>query len=284
MSQIRGARPILIVVAALLGACTAQNPAPTPPIELASPTASSATASPSPQTLQPTVGPTAPPEPTAVMERVGWTLDGAVPIDAQTTQLQVLAAHAGCGLKADTVGPLLPPHITYRETQIVIVLEGIVGFKDGCRSVDPITVPAIIALDQPIGDRQLVDASYDPPSIRWRSPPADAIPLATWVTEPRPIGAPFGPMMCAGIGRTGTLTGAPDDLRLVWVDPDHGDNWPRTRWLWPPGFKVVFLDGGFDVLDESNAVVHREGEPVDGACVASDSALSLYSTGYLVVK
>jgi hypothetical protein len=80
---------------------------------------------------------------------------------------------------------------------------------------------------------------------------------------------PLGPsgiaLVCGGVGLDATLHGDPGDPHLVWLDNTVPDGTVRVEAKWPPGYRVRF-DPRAEVLDGTDHVVLRAGDPVLGAC------------------
>jgi len=73
---------------------------------------------------------------------------------------------------------------------------------------------------------------------------------------------------CGGVGFNATLAGSVSDPRLVWLVA-HGlgssSASGRVDVVWPPGYRVRFSPT-LEVLDGSDTVQLRGGDPVGGAC------------------
>jgi hypothetical protein len=66
---------------------------------------------------------------------------------------------------------------------------------------------------------------------------------------------------CAGIGFDGSLQGDPSDPRVAWIVVGGR----RVEVVWPTGFQARF-DPRLEILDATDTVVLREGDPVTGGC------------------
>lgn len=72
---------------------------------------------------------------------------------------------------------------------------------------------------------------------------------------------------CAGVGLLdATLHGSPSDPRVAWI---HLQGFGDRQAVFPVGFTARF-NPSLEVLDANGAVVFREGEKIDGACVSGD--------------
>lgn len=71
---------------------------------------------------------------------------------------------------------------------------------------------------------------------------------------------------CRGIGIVGTLEGDPNDPRVTWLSTADG----RRELVWPAGYHARFYRfvANLEILDATGNVVHRQGDSIDGACVA----------------
>jgi hypothetical protein len=73
---------------------------------------------------------------------------------------------------------------------------------------------------------------------------------------------------CAGVGIADAhLTGNPADSRVAWLTGSYG----RKDVVFPVGFTARFTPS-LEVLDRAGAVVAREGDLIDGACVTGSGA------------
>lgn len=68
---------------------------------------------------------------------------------------------------------------------------------------------------------------------------------------------------CRGIGLDATVVGSLEDPRSAWLITDAG---VRKDLVWPSGY-VARFNPGLEVLDETGAVVFRQGDLVRGACL-----------------
>lgn len=77
---------------------------------------------------------------------------------------------------------------------------------------------------------------------------------------------------CGGVGFDATLAGSPTDPRLVWLVPGsspYGSSGARIDVVWPSGYRVRFTPS-LEVLDDTDTVRLRGGDPVEGGCVAPE--------------
>jgi hypothetical protein len=96
----------------------------------------------------------------------------------------------------------------------------------------------------------------------YASTPLVGTPLPTAAFQPPPSET----LVCAGIGLDAILHGDPADPALTWViDRTAGI---RMDAIWPAGFSARF-EPALQVLDAAGEIVHREGDIIDGGCVAA---------------
>lgn len=90
-------------------------------------------------------------------ESAQWELTSASEVTAQSTTLSVGVSRLACA--SGETGKVLAPSITYDETQILIRIdvEPLTGDAYNCPSND--IVPLTVELSEPVGKRNLVDAS-----------------------------------------------------------------------------------------------------------------------------
>ncbi len=87
------------------------------------------------------------------------------------------------------------------------------------------------------------------------------------------IGAPPGvPVACAGVGLAMVLRGDASDPAVAWLVPF--DRAGRKDVLWPAGYRARFAPT-LEVLDTKGVVVARDGDFIDGACVAGGDRLEI---------
>ena len=86
-----------------------------------------------------------------------WELTNSAEVNAQSTTLTVGVSRLGCA--GGETGKVLAPTIKYDATQILIRtdVEALTGDAYSCPSND--VVPLTIELSEPVGKRELVDAS-----------------------------------------------------------------------------------------------------------------------------
>jgi hypothetical protein len=94
------------------------------------------------------------------------------------------------------------------------------------------------------------------------SPTATPTPTPGGTLYDLPTVELMSPFVCSGIGLDGHLTGDPGDPRVVWVVQDGG----RLDVVFAPGLRARFVPT-LEIVDLAGAVVAREGDAVDGACV-----------------
>ena len=71
------------------------------------------------------------------------------------------------------------------------------------------------------------------------------------------------PNNCRGVGLDGaTLAGSALDPSVTWVVMANGT---RIDLVWPPGYRARFTPD-LEVLNATNEVVFRQGDPVEGGC------------------
>jgi hypothetical protein len=88
-------------------------------------------------------------------------------------------------------------------------------------------------------------------------------------TDP-PVEYPSGGVaVCAGIALSAVLHGDATDPHIAWLIADPGK---RVEVTWPPGYRARFTPN-LEVLDGSEVVVIRAGDPVIGGCVTADLLL-----------
>jgi hypothetical protein len=73
---------------------------------------------------------------------------------------------------------------------------------------------------------------------------------------------------CRGVGLGAHITGSATDARLAWLVSDRG---ARQDVIWPPGYAARFTPM-LEVLDETGAVVYRDGDAVSGGCTTGPDA------------
>ncbi|MBI3748947.1 MAG: hypothetical protein HY262_08910 [Chloroflexi bacterium] len=84
----------------------------------------------------------------------------------------------------------------------------------------------------------------------------------------RPVALPPGAVeACGGVGINAVLHGNAADPRVTWLVNSLGG---RVDVTWPPGYRARFTPS-LEVLNADDVVVLREGAPVSGACVTSQS-------------
>lgn len=107
------------------------------------------------------------------------------------------------------------------------------------------------------------------------TPLPSAMPLASGEialpTEPPVSVAPGVATPCAGVGVSAVLHGSAADPRVTWLVNDLGT---RMDVVWPPGYRARFTPN-LEVLDASEVVVHKAGDPVSGACVVNADPATL---------
>lgn len=98
------------------------------------------------------------------LKPVAWTTDPAYPApSADARTLRVLLWDESCGGKAGLLGRLVAPLVAYRSDAVVITLA--VTPLQGIRTCEgQLGTPAVIALDEPLGGRALLDGSRVPPT------------------------------------------------------------------------------------------------------------------------
>ena len=107
--------------------------------------------------------------------------------------------------------------------------------------------------------------SAAPPS----SSPLPASGALALATDP-PVEYPSGGVaVCAGIALSAVLHGDATDPHIAWLIADPGK---RVEVTWPPGYRARFTPN-LEVLDGSEVVVIRAGDPVIGGCVTADLLL-----------
>jgi hypothetical protein len=85
-----------------------------------------------------------------------------------------------------------------------------------------------------------------------------------------PVSLPPGAVeACAGVGLSAVLHGDAADPHVAWLVNDLGT---RIDVMWPPGYRARFTPN-LEVLDGSEVVVIRAGDPVTGGCVTADLLL-----------
>jgi hypothetical protein len=95
-----------------------------------------------------------------------------------------------------------------------------------------------------------------------------ALPTVTPVTSD-----PNAVIACAGIGlEDAVLHGDANDPARVWLV--RGPGAVRSELRWPPGYTAIF-NPRLEVVDPSGNVVLREGDRIQGACLADPGALLL---------
>jgi hypothetical protein len=121
----------------------------------------------------------------------------------------------------------------------------------------------------------VVSACAAPLSPSAMTPSSSAMPLASGEIalpiEP-PVSLPPGAVeACAGVGLSAVLHGDAADPHVAWLVNDLGT---RIDVMWPPGYRARFTPN-LEVLDGSEVVVIRAGDPVTGGCVTADPAVLL---------
>ena len=77
---------------------------------------------------------------------------------------------------------------------------------------------------------------------------------------------------CAGVAIGAVLHGATADPRAAWLIDDFSGT--RIDVEWPPGYRARFTPN-LEVLDASEVVVLKAGDPVTGACVVNAAPATL---------
>lgn len=85
-----------------------------------------------------------------------WTLPRASRPDPTTTSLEVDVSRLGCN--SGVTGRVLAPVVDYRATEVIVTFE-VEADSDGGRCQGNDAVPWRLVLDQPLGDRALVDGA-----------------------------------------------------------------------------------------------------------------------------
>ena len=95
-----------------------------------------------------------------------WALAPGEEISAETTEFVALVTEIGCASGQSSAGRLVGPDIEVTDDAVIVEfrVRPLGGFQN-CPS-NPAT-PVAVQLDQPLGDRQLLDGGSDPP----REPP-----------------------------------------------------------------------------------------------------------------
>ena len=108
------------------------------------------------------------------------------------------------------------------------------------------------------------------------APSPSSVPLAAGEialpTEP-PVSLPPGAVeACAGVAIGAVLHGATADPRAAWLIDDFSGT--RIDVEWPPGYRARFTPN-LEVLDGSEVVVLKAGDPVTGGCVVNAAPATL---------
>jgi hypothetical protein len=267
---------LAVVISAALLAVACGTPVPQPSSNLAPP---AGTADPLPRPSSEPATASLTPDGGALTT---WRIDASRPVEG-TKILRLLVAQNACGFDAASVGPVLATDVQYSDDNVELKVNALPGFDPAsCRFEQPVEVPIEVEIQEVLNGRALVDGGVNPPAVRWLTPPAGALPLAAFGIGDHPVGVPYGPGACAGVGLDATLVGSADDPRHVWLQGQLSG--PRYGLLlWPPGFSVLFTSDGFQIFNEAGEVVHRGGEHVDGACV-NEGGLDLYGSGWSVLN
>jgi hypothetical protein len=94
-------------------------------------------------------------------EPASWRIDQTSPPDATSTTVHILLTEQECAQGRDPFGRLQTPTIDYRSTAIAITID-VLAIGGRCSNPE---YPLVVQLEQPIGDRTLIDGSDG--SARW---------------------------------------------------------------------------------------------------------------------
>lgn len=90
-------------------------------------------------------------------------------------------------------------------------------------------------------------------------------------TEP-PVSLPPGAIeACGGVAISAVLHGDAADQHVAWLVSDLGT---RIDVAWPPGYRARFSPS-LEVLDGSDVLVIKAGDPVSGGCVTVNPGVLL---------
>jgi hypothetical protein len=160
--------------------------------------------------------------PTGEVGPARWWLDPDVPEPGpDATELHVLALEQACASGSSPEGRIMPPEVTMDATHVTVTIgvRRVEGFAD-CPS-NP-AWPMTVTLPEPLGDRQLLDGSVQPPSPP--QPPEYQVRHAT----PRPSdpARAAADRLCLDRVRA-DADGALDD-----VEPIEDSRVAGTAWAW----------------------------------------------------
>ena len=92
-----------------------------------------------------------------------WAPAPDAALSSQTTQLPVLVNEVACASGQDASGRIPEPEIVYQQDAVVVTIRVIpLGGAQSCPS-NPDT-PYTLVLDEPLGERRLLDGGVDPPT------------------------------------------------------------------------------------------------------------------------
>lgn len=103
-----------------------------------------------------------PPGP-AHAEIAGWAPAGDAPVDPAATEIAVALYERACASGEPATGRIAEPDITYSDDEVVVTIRVIPRAGDQACPGNPAT-PFTLQLDEPLGDRTLLDGGQDPPA------------------------------------------------------------------------------------------------------------------------
>jgi hypothetical protein len=96
-------------------------------------------------------------------EIAGWAPAGDAPVDPAATEIAVAVYERACASGEPATGRIAEPDITYGDDEVVVTIRVIPRAGDqGCPG-NPATA-FTLQLDEPLGDRTLLDGGQDPPA------------------------------------------------------------------------------------------------------------------------
>jgi hypothetical protein len=114
------------------------------------------------------------------------------PVEAGTTQLQLLIRGGGCAPVEDRGRPakivrkrIDAPRLTYTDEAIIVVVKVHDPRRDRCPGLDP-GVPHTLTLPTPVGDRRILDGTRTPPVPMRLGAPYDPQAARRITTSPTP--------------------------------------------------------------------------------------------------
>jgi hypothetical protein len=193
-----------------------------------------------------------------------WRVDAARPPDRSSTMLDIEINENACSSRLDPRGRTLPPEIEYRADAIVITLSVL---EIGGRCPGNPYFPMSIKLDEPVGDRRLVDGYDD--GVRWPPAPPVVSPSLAVDTTPEPPADLVGKLM--GTDLTGPCSFVAADGQLWTV-------------IWPDGYRIQSDNHVDPVLVRPDGRVEAvEGNLVGVNGVATEGLSPVCMTGQIFV-